>query len=143
MLMDGPLQLARAIFRTGAPFDQPLARFERHFNGEAACAQPRIHVVLKIGDFVIRYGRERFRVERLVGDHMIDAIDEFRRKLAAHGAQRNALELAAQFFASAGGRGRLKSEIGLYFPHHFFRAQIAGQKYQAFFEIDRRYYRPA
>ncbi len=34
-------------------------------------------------------------------------------------------------------RARSEAEVGIDFPHHLARAQIAGQKHQALFEIDR------
>ncbi len=37
----------------------------------------------------------------------------------------------------------LEAEIRIDFPHHFLRAQIAGQEHQAFFEIHRPSCRPA
>ena len=51
---------------------------------EAARAQPSIYVILQIVDLVIEDGRQRFRRQRLVGDHAIDTVDELRRKTLSH-----------------------------------------------------------
>ena len=75
--------------------------------------------------------------QRLVGDDAIDAIDELRRKALANRAQADALELAGQIRAFAAGAHRLKAEFGIDLAHHFARAQVAGEKHQALFEIYR------
>ena len=59
--MDGAVQLARAVFRAGALLEQELARLERHFQGERTLAQPRVDVVLQVGDLLVEDGRERLR----------------------------------------------------------------------------------
>ena len=57
--VDGAVQFARAVLRAGAFLQQELARFERHFQGERAVAQPRVDVVLQIGDLLVEDGGKR------------------------------------------------------------------------------------
>ena len=94
--VDRAIQLARAVFRAGALSQQELARFEGHVERERAIAEPRIDVVLQVGDLLVQDGRERFRRQRLVGDDAIDAVDELRREALAHRHQRDVLQLAGE-----------------------------------------------
>ena len=46
---------SRAPYSALVPFlQQELARFERHFQGEGAVAEPRVDVVLQVGDLLDR-----------------------------------------------------------------------------------------
>ena len=74
--------------------------------------------------------------QRLIGDDAIDAVDELRRKALANGAQPDALEFAGEIRAF-GGRTDWNPNSGIDLAHHFARAQVAGEKHQALFEIDR------
>ena len=78
--------------------------------------------------------RQRIGVERLIGDHSVDAVDELRREFLAHRRQPDRLQFTRQvqllFFDSG-----LKSEIGIDLLEHLPRAQVAGQEHQALFEI--------
>src|SRR6185437_1817449 len=80
---------------------------------------------------------ERFGGERLIGNDAVDAVDEFRREALANRDQRDILQLAGEVLALRPD-SRLKSEIGIDLAHHFARAQIAGKKHEATFEVDGR-----
>ena len=138
VLVDRALQFASAILGARSLFNQPLTRLERHFDIETPAPKARIHMLLEIVDFEIRDRGERFRIERPIRNHMVDAIDELRRKFLPHGHQRDSLKLVRQVFASAADRGRLKAEIRSNFAHHFLRAEITREKYETFFEINDR-----
>src|SRR5579862_3560324 len=135
VLVDGALQLASAIFGTGAVFDQPLPRLEGHLDRETAIRQPRVHVLLQIIDLEVGNRRERFGIERPVSDHVIDPVNEFGRKFLAHSDDGYSLELVAQVLARTADGGGLKSEVGTDLANHFLRAQIAGEKHQALLEV--------
>ena len=129
---------SRAPYSELVPFSSRNWRAsERHFEGERAVAQPRVDVVLQVGDLLVQDRRERFRRERLVGDDAIDAVDELRRKALAHRHQRDALQLAGEIGRARAPLHRLEAEIGIDLAHHFARAQVAGEEHQALFEIDR------
>ena len=88
---------SRAPYSALVPFfEQKLARFERHFERERAVAQPRVDVVLQIGDLLVENRRQRLGRQRLVSDDAVDAVDEFRREALAHRHQRDVLQLAGE-----------------------------------------------
>ena len=92
-------------------------------------------MVLQICDLLVEDGGERLRRQRLISDDAIDAVDEFRREALPHGHQRDVLQLAGEIGALGRFHG-LEAEIRIDFAHHLARAEVAGEKHQALFEID-------
>src|ERR1017187_699714 len=133
--VNGAIQLARAVLRTGAFFEQELARLGRNFESERSVSQARIDMALQVGDLVFQDRGERFLAERLVGDDAIDAVYEFGGEALAHGHQADALQLADEIGA-LGVLRRLEAEFRIHLTQHFARAQVAGQEDHALFEVD-------
>ena len=128
---------SRAPYSALVPFFSRNWRdLERHVEREAAVAEPRVDVVLQVHDVLVQNRGQRFGGQRLVGDDAIDAVDELGREALAHRAQPDALQFAGQV-GPFGGPHRLEPELRIDLLHHFARAQVAGEKHQALFEIDR------
>ena len=93
-------------------------------------------MVLQIRDVVIQNSRERLRRQRLVGDDAVNPVDKFGRKPLPNRNQRDVLQLARKI-GPLHALDCLKSEIRIDLAHHLASAQVARQKDQALFEIDR------
>ena len=133
--LDGPLQLARAIFAAGAPFEQKAAGAARDFQAERVQSQTPVEMFLQLLNVCVQDGRQRFLAERLIGDHGVDAIDELRRKVSPQSRHTDTLKLGEVTGAGRTHQG-FKSEVGIQLPAHGACAQVAGQENQGLFEID-------
>src|SRR5207237_10865912 len=60
--MDGSLQLARAVLRTGSAFEEQLPRRRSDVDLERSIAKPAVDVVLQFFDVMIEGFRERLRI---------------------------------------------------------------------------------
>ena len=136
MPVNSAVQLACSVFRTGAFFQEELARLGGNLQRKRAITQARVDVILQIGDLLVENCRKRFGRQRLVGDDAIDAVDELGRETLADGDQGNALQLAGQVRPICAFHG-LEAEFGIDLAHHLPRSQVTRKKHKASFEINR------
>ena len=109
--MNHALQFPGAVFQTGSGLEQPLARFQPHFQIESPGPQAVIDVALQVFNLVIHDGRKRFHFERPIGHNLVNPVDELGREFAAHRAHTDALQLTRNLVGGSARSGRLKPEI--------------------------------
>src|SRR5207244_4053479 len=76
LTVHGALQFSGAVLLTGTLAQQKLATLRRDLEREAALPKARVHVPLQLVDVLVKDRAERLDVERLIGHHGVDPINE-------------------------------------------------------------------